>query len=226
MTLDENMKNRLKELVISNLHTCYDINHARLVQTAKTSTTEGEIRSAAGNLVETLLQNIFDTINQVLPSANIQSKVGSTDFLSKSLTYKGQTLHLDSIQVDRHVWANGKRIAFIENKTYLDSCYYDRALADFRKIALSLHQHGKDPATCKFIVFAGQNAGKDETLFNYEGEFWNETLHLTSSSSGITPITFFFLKGKRQSARPWYKYKHELNDQVVCNFVELVLQIL
>ena len=81
--------------------------------------------TAAGKLVENVLQNIINTINACVPNYKIVSKVGSTDYLSKSINYKGSLHSMNTIQVDRHVFSNGKRIAFIENKTYLDSCYYD-----------------------------------------------------------------------------------------------------
>lgn len=224
--MDYYKKNDIANKVIANVKVCYDKEQAFLRDTARTSKTEGEIREAAGNLVEHILQNMFDTINRELPDAKIVSKVGSTDFLSKTIFYKGQKVVNDKIQVDRHVWANGKRICFIENKTYLDSCYYDRALADFRKIAQSLAEHEKDPSECKYIVFAGQNAASERTLFTYEADFWNDTKHLTLKRDGLETETFYFLKGKRSSSLPLYKVKHELDIENIKKFVFYILDLL
>lgn len=152
--------------------------------------------------------------------------MGHTDYLTKTVNYKGRELHFDKIQVDRHVWAKNKRLCFIENKTYLEACYYDRALADFRKIAQALQQQGTDPSNCKYIVFAGQNAANQNTLFIYEADFWNDTKHLTSNPNGLETKTFFFLKGKRSSQKPLYKYKHELNKDVLSEFISYIIRLL
>lgn len=219
-------KDDIIEKVLYNIEKCYDFEQNKLHKIALNARTEGEIRESAGNLIENVLQDVFNTLNTCIPNIHIISKIGCTDYLSKSITYKGRTLYNNTIQVDRHVWANGKRLCFIENKTYLDSCYYDRALADFRKIAQSLAQHDKDPANYKYIVFAGQNALKEDTMFTYEADFWEDTRHLTENSNGLETKTFFFLKGKRNSAKPLYKVKHELDKQNIRLFTSYLLNIL
>ncbi len=195
----------------------YDDEQRKLSEIGSIHRTEGTIRYAAGELVEKVLQSVFDTMNKFLPLP-IVSKVGSTDFLSKTITYKGQTYTNNRIQVDRHVWYGEKRIAFIENKTYLDSCYFDRALADFKKIAQALKQKEIDPHSCAYIVFAGQVAGRENTFLNYEAEFWAET--------GIVPQRYFFLKGTRNSKKPLYKIKHELNLETIKSLVDTILPLL
>jgi len=132
------IQNEILTKIINNAIECYDYEQYYLHNLSLQAKTEGEIREAAGNLVEKVLQNIFDSINEYFPDLKIVSKVGSTDFLSKEIIYKGRNVTFNKIQVDRHVWVKGERVCFIENKTYLDSCYYDRALADFRKIAQPL----------------------------------------------------------------------------------------
>jgi len=116
--------------IIKDCHDFYDIEQPRLAKLAQRATTEGQIRAAAGNFVEKFLQNIFDCINRDFPKVRIESKIGTSDYLSLSIEYKGKIITNNEIQVDRRVYSNGKLFAFIENKTYLDSCYYDRALAD------------------------------------------------------------------------------------------------
>lgn len=218
--------NEIINKIICNIEECYDKEQSSLHELSLNANTEGEIREAAGNLVEHILQCIFNSINYYFPEADIISKVGNTDYLSKTILYKGREVHFNTIQVDRHIWAKNKRLCFIENKTYLDSCYYDRALADFRKIAQSLQEHKQDPADYKYIVFAGQNALKDDTMFTYEADFWNDTKHLTDNPNGLETKTFFFLKGKRSSAKPLYKNKHELNKEDLKNFITYIINIL
>lgn len=211
--------------VIANLKICYDREQKKLEDIGKKHKTEGEIRYAAGELVEHILQNIFDSLNLYFED-KIISKVGSSDFLSKFVIYKGKKYEFNTIQVDRHIWFKGKRIAFIENKTYLDSCYYDRALADFRKIAQSLHQNGDDPGNVEYIVFAGQKAAKDETLLTYTIDFYEDTKHLTENRDGLSTNVFYFLEGIRNSSKPLYKIKHPLNYSEIKRFLSLILSII
>lgn len=212
--------------IINSIGEHYDKIHKELVDFAPNAPTEGAIRERAGKFIENILQKIFDEINSKVPEAKIVSKVGRTDYLSKTVHYKGRTYDFNQIQVDRHIWRKGKRIAFIENKTYLDSCYYGRALSDFKKIAQSLNQHGKDPAEVKYIVFAGQNAIRDKTQIIYEIDFLEDTKYLTERKEGIEPFVFFIFKEKRKASKPLYKYKHELDTAVLRDFIELILQII
>ena len=216
-------REQIKRKVIDDIIAKYDAEQANLVNIGLHHTTEGEIRYAAGELVEKILQSIFDSINSFLPNEKIISKVGSTDYLKKEIDYKGVKYINDTIQVDRHVWYKNKRIAFIENKTYLDTCYYDRALADFKKICQALLQERKNPLDCLFIVFAGQKAGKDNTFLTYEAEFWHETKSIMNSEYGIEPKTIYFLKGIRNSSKPLYKIKHILDIDSIKNFVDIIL---
>lgn len=226
MNLPPNVLYTVIQTVLTNVAACYDREQAAVVQLGRTAQTEGQIRAATGKLIETVLQNIFSSINTVIPQAGIVSKVGSTDYLSKEIFYRGQHFSFDTIQVDRHVWSNGRRIAFVENKTYLDSCYYDRALADFRKIAESLEQHGTDPASVSYIVFAGQIAADTHTLETYTADFWNHTKYLTTNPAGLNPYTCFFLQGRRSSSRPLYRIRHELDVNAIERFVRLIISIL
>ena len=216
-------REQIKQTVIEKVINSYDLEHANLVNIGIRHRTEGEIRYAAGELVEKILQTIFDSINLFLPDDKIVSKVGSSDYLKKEIEYKGIRYINNTIQVDRHVWYKNRRIAFIENKTYLDTCYYDRALADFKKICQSLLQENKEPLDYLFIVFAGQKAGKENTFLTYEAEFWHETKSIMNRQCGVEPKTIYFLKGTRNSSRPLYRIKHLLDFNSIKNFVDIIL---
>ena len=217
----------IKDDVIKRLQNFYDIEWKRFYSISLNRMTEGETRDMAGNFVEKILQNIFDTINLYLPNnQKIISKVGKTDYLSKTICYRTKILVLDKIQVDRHIFSQERRIAFIENKTYLDGTYFDRALSDFKKIAQALKQHNIQPDSVKYIIFAGQNAIDTNRFANYEAEFWEETKYLAKNTNlGLETKTFFFLKGKRASNKPWYKIKHELNTDIIKKFVSYIINL-
>jgi len=211
--------------IISNIHTWYDREHAELVNFAEKHKQDGgQKREASGRFIENFLQNIFDEINKMF-NIQIISKVGSTDFLTKKINYNGKIYELNHIQVDRHVSYNNKRIAFIENKTYLDSCYWDRALADFRKIIASLKQNGYNPEDMEYIVFSGQDSLDHDTKLAYEGDFFNDSKMFTSNKKGIKPHVFFFLDKKRSSQKPMYKIKFDIQDKVLKEFIELILNL-
>jgi len=106
------IQNEILTKIINNAIECYDYEQYYLHNLSLQAKTEGEIREAAGNLVEKVLQNIFDSINEYFPDLKIVSKVGSTDFLSKEIIYKGRNVTFNKIQVDRHVWVKGENRHF------------------------------------------------------------------------------------------------------------------
>lgn len=224
--MDKMNQEYLKKEVLKNIKICYEYEQQKLHELSLTAKTEGEIRKVAGDLIEKVLQNIFDTINNNIDNVKIISKKGIKDKLSKTILYKGKELHINNIQVDRHVFNNKQRICFIENKTYLDLCYYKRALFDFKEIAQALYQQKKDPSDYKYIIFAGQNAFSENSMLNYEADFWHDTLNLTENKNGLEIKTFFFLQGKRASNKALYKKKHELNEEEIKNFVDYLIDML
>ena len=211
--------------IITNIHNWYDNEHPKLVSYAKQTDNGGQIREASGQFIENFLQNIFDEINKQF-NIQIISKVGSSDFLTKIIDYEGKIYELNHIQVDRHISYNNRRIAFIENKTYLDSCYWDRALADFRKIIAALKQSGLNPEDMEYIVFSGQDSLDSDTKIIYEGDFFNDSKLFTSNNQGIKPHVFFLLEKKRNSKKPMYKIKYEIQDDVLKKFITLILGLI
>lgn len=181
---------------------------------------EGELRAGSCEIVETILQTVVDVVNTQLDN-KIQSRVGDTDTLTRTIKYKDKTYTINNIQVDRHLVIGTSRIAFAENKTYLDSCYLDRANCDFKKIIQALVQEGINPESIEYFIFAGQNAINENTCLTYMAEFCNDVSHFGK----IEPKIFYFLKGKRQSSKPWYKIKHELDFDVIFEVYNLLLTI-
>lgn len=171
---------------------------------------QGKARDAAGKLTESILAEIFDAINLIISKKDLtlRSIVGSKDYLTCIINWNNKEGKSENLQVDRHVYLNDKRIAFIENKTYLDACYYDRALSDFEKIIFTL-KDDKDLGNIKFLVLSGQDAMSDK-----KRNFLESFFELKLQKLGL-PIpkydVFYFLDGKRTSNKPIYNHCFDFN---------------
>jgi hypothetical protein len=107
---------------------------------------------------------------------------------------------LKNLQVDWHVYKDGKMTKAIESKTYLDACYLKRAVMDF----IELEQSPEVPDNVEYAIFAGQNAcGKD--AFAYYPAFFKK---ITGKE-----VKIFFVNPtrKRSSSRPIYNELYQ-ND--------------
>ncbi|MCL2846989.1 MAG: hypothetical protein FWE38_04845 [Firmicutes bacterium] len=224
MVISAKEKSKVIESIVTAVQSKYDACHETLREIANKAKTGGEKRQATGDFVEQILQTIIDTIAKSIPEANLVSKRGSQDSLSMTLNYKGGKIVLNKIQVDRHLWARNKRIAFVENKTYLDACYLDRALADFKKIAMALEQEGTNPNSVKYIVFAGQDAVSESKVLAYEALFNEETKGLTIE--GLKPHIFYFLQEKRRSSKELSVTKFLIDVGSVERFSEFIINLL
>lgn len=184
---------------------------------------EGQARYSAGELTEKVLQSIFDNLNKSFNENIFISKRGIKDFLSSKIKYKNDEVEIKNLQVDRHIYINKdkneQKFGFIENKTYLDACYYDRALNDFKKIIYSLNSKNEQINNIKFIVFSGQSALSDkkrkylEILFKYE-------LSYVIKNVDIDIDVFYYLKEKKRSSdKPIYSTYFELDKKEIKRFI-------
>lgn len=210
------------ESIIKSCHTFYNDEYKKLKDISTLG--EGKARKATQTFVENFLQFIIDCITNRVPKYKIESRVGSKDFLSLTIDYKNKTYINDKIQVDRHLYVDNMPLAFIENKTYLDSCYLDRTLSDFKKIIHSLYQRHLEPADYGFVVFAGQNCCSENKLYCYEAELYNSVKDIIDENRGLDIHYFFFLKGKRDSKTPIYKQQYELDDDVIKEFIKFFIR--
>ena len=85
---------------------------------------------------------------------------------------------LPKLQVDKHISYNDQIESVCECKTYLDFCYYKRAISDFKEVLLS----PDTPDSLKLAVFTGQRSLDDNSL-----EFANA---LSRLETGVTPELF------------------------------------
>ncbi len=110
--------------------------------------TGGKRRSIAGNIFEQLVTDLV-----ACTTRNIHSK----RFIN-SRTVDG--LSLPKLQVDKHISNNDVIESVCECKTYLDFCYYKRAISDFHEVLLS----PDTPNNLQLAVFTGQRSLDDNSL--------------------------------------------------------------
>ena len=120
----------------------------------------GAARNASGLVYENLIKRtcIFSNLD---PKKNDY-------FRTKEINGKS----LRTLQVDWHVYNDGKLTKLVESKTYLDRCYLERAVTDFIK----LNQSPDVPDDAEYCIFAGQNACADDALEYYKEYFKHEDI--------------------------------------------------
>ena len=159
----------------------------------------GELRAARGDSTE----QIVDIVCRYLRDhgLNVESRVGKKDL---------QTITLCGVskehQVDRHVYYDGRLVLAIEVKSYLDSCYYERACRDFQYMRFRHPSVGT-------VVLALENAVADDAVV-----FEN------AASNNVCGAICYLCKGKRSSARPMYRkeFRKPIQREAVKALVELV----
>ena len=110
--------------------------------------TGGRRRAIAGTLFEQLVNDLVACTDRTIHSNRfINSRV--VDGLS-----------LPKLQVDKHISNNDVIESVCECKTYLDFCYYKRAISDFNEVLLS----PDTPNNLRLAVFTGQRSLDDNSL--------------------------------------------------------------
>ncbi len=110
-------------------------------------------------------------------------------------------------QVDVHIYRNNVFIAVIECKAYLDSCYYERACADFAYFK----KFGYDVK--KFVFTLENSISYDTKVF------------IDHMNEHICDNVFCMLDGKRSSGKPIYdtNYKKSVNKNKLVDFIDTIL---
>ncbi len=211
------METKIKS-IINDVKIVWIERQNNLIKIYKINKSGGEARKLSGQLTEVVLETIINGINKEF-DIKINSLIGSKDYLEVTLIYGERKIICKNIQVDRHLFHNNKRLGFIENKTYLDACYYDRALADFKKIIFALKQkNNNNIEDLKFIVFSGQNAISDdkqeflELFFQYE-------MYKMGVKIIETKIFYYLNEKKRNSSTPIYIDKFSIDENTIKEFI-------
>jgi len=171
-------------------------NEVSTLASLRESDGQGAVRDGIGKIYETLAQKL---INDVDPTLECKHNDYLTKY-SKSGKYK-----VDNVQVDLHVYRGEELLFILESKTYLDACFLKRAVEDFREIRGIV---GDVPA----ILFAGQDAVSENTFGFYDEECEFETFFVNTTK-------------KRSSARPIFKTRDPLDEEVLINFKNHVAKL-
>jgi hypothetical protein len=135
----------------------------------------GKIRAARGNLVEDLVRDCCELVG-------LEWRKGTQD-LQTIVVGEFSKNH----QVDGHIYKNGAPAVFIESKAYLDSCYYVRAVEDFKLMKLRY-------PTVPCVVVALEKGGSDDAFA------FTNAVNVGACSSVV-----YLCDGKRSSSRPMYQ---------------------
>lgn len=136
----------------------------------------GKRRAIAGTIFEKLCSDLVACTDRTIHSKRF--------IRSRSI----EGLFLPKLQVDRHISFNGQIESVCECKTYLDFCYYKRAISDFHEVLLS-----PDITTgLKLAVFTGQRSLDDNSL-----AFSNA---VSRKENGVTPELFVVNVVKQRSS--------------------------
>jgi len=165
----------------------------------------GEMRGQRGCNIERFVRKVINKIGK-LYDIDFTALNGNDD--KKELKIPNTEISKQH-QVDVHVYLDGKFVAAIECKAYLDSCYYVRACDDF-------HLFKRFNYDVKNYIFALENSIKDETKMF--------TDHTTEN---ICDDVFYVLDGKRSSAKPIYieKYRKSINKKLLATFIDSMLAL-
>ncbi len=147
----------------------------------------GVIRAARGELVEKIVDIVCNSIRE--KGHNIVARVGDSDLQTITIS-SADASYSKKHQVDRHIWVNDSLEAVVECKSYLDSCYYERACNDFKIMKI------KHPNVKCYILSLEDSIGDESRIFTDAifGNICNGIYHLCN--------------GKRSSAKPIYRREY------------------
>jgi site-specific DNA-methyltransferase (adenine-specific) len=158
---------------------------------------EGKMRSIRGNDIEKFVLDVINNIGLVC-DINLHAKNGNKD---------KKILEFDTIskkhQVDIHIYKNDIFDSVIECKSYLDSCYYNRACSDFKIF-------DKFGYNLKYYIFSL------EDCINHQTRLFTDIIY-----DNICDDIFFCIDGKRNSGKPLFKKDAICNREVLSRFVKL-----
>jgi hypothetical protein len=172
----------------------------------KKGITGGEMRQNRGDAVENYVKNIINTIGKKTNKKLIALK-GSESKIKISLMIDNIEIKKEH-QVDIHIFLDDKIISVIECKSYLDSCYYTRALYDlniFKKFGYNLK---------KYVFTLEESINKDTLIFlDYIHDY-------------ICDGLFIMIDEKRKFNSPLYKQHKIINKNNLKHFIKNIFELL
>ena len=184
---------------ITNYYNSLSLGHQLFTQ----PNTGGKRRALAGDLFETLVNDLIECTDRSLHKRRFIE--------SRSI----EGILLPKLQVDKHIAYNDRIESVCECKTYLDFCYYKRAISDFKEVLLS----PDTPDNIKLAVFTGQRSLDDNSL-----AFANA---LSRLETGVTPELFVVNVVKQRSSNkqlcnPEYAADFDLDISELQRFIDWV----
>jgi hypothetical protein len=169
-----------------------------------TQFTGGKMRASRGDSIESFVEYAINYIGIQL-NVDLIAKRGFKD-KKKLITNFNNVEICKQHQVDIHIYLSGNFIGVVECKAYLDSCYYVRAMDDFK-----LFQ--KFGYKVKNIIFTLEDGMSKNTKTFID--FMNEDIQLT---------LLYLTDGKRVSSKPIYKsqFKKEINIEILKKFINTI----
>jgi hypothetical protein len=189
--------------IITYYEKCWNENE----QLCMKDNTGGQIRSKRGDMVEMIAEQAWNSICDMLNVQHLVAcKKGTKDYLRIVSPNGFVKMH----QTDRHHYFNDKIVLVTECKSYLDSCYYERACMDFK----IFKQHDED---IKCIILSLEESMNIDTQ-NFYNDIFNNCVDRV----------FYLCKGKRSSSKPIYKkeFKKNLDNILVSNYVKHLLNVI
>ncbi len=172
---------------------------------SKKDNSGGQLRSKRGHMVEMIAEITMNALSKRINCKSVvECKKGSKDCIEIKSPNGFSKMH----QTDRHCYLNNILTLVIECKSYLDSCYYERACMD----AKIFKQHDNN-ISC--IVLSLEDSLRYETKNFYDDIFDN-----------CIDSVFYLCEGKRSSSKPIYKkeFKKMLNKDNVSMYVKYLLK--
>ena len=165
----------------------------------------GALRNESGNLVEEITSFIWKEVSKMYPHINAQIFKGS----KKPIIAKSKKTGKFKIKssVDKHCFINETLVLAIEDKTYLDKCYLERASQDFLYIK----------SVCKEV---------ECIVLSIENGIGNESCNFFLEEGGVDKI-FYFANGKRNSReeKRIYNCPERISIELIQEFVRYVIGI-
>lgn len=202
-----NIYERKKNLIVDKLESFYNKKLKLLQETVHSG---GQMRKKNGKFVEDFSKKAVKLIHDIYFEKKISIGVkGDDDKKEIKIRLKSE---VDEHSVDIHVYLNDKLLFVIECKSYLDLCYYKRAIVDYK---LFLIDENKRYTNIKFIVLAFENCVADKGII------------MTNALFEVNPPIFYMLDGKRNAKKPYWKkeFSKKINKDKIKKFVEYIISL-
>lgn len=204
--MQSKLTKKAKQEIVKRIDNYYTKSIKSILKFSNKDNVGGKIRQAMGDLGENLAKVVWLEVAKLYADISnpIEPKRGEDD-IKKCISKRGYPY---DAHVDKHCYIKDKFVLAIESKSYLDSCYYTRASADFRL----LKEYYDPKLIC--IVLSIEDATKESSRLFIEDEGWIDG-------------TFILADGKRTSAKPIWnkKFLKKLNHTKIAVLIEYIDKI-